>query len=173
MKGWSEEEIQDKALMAPCGLYCGVCSIYLATRDKNEKFKAVLAKLYGGKPEEIECYGCMQTDPAKKIFSYCEQCKIRECVLSKGYYSCHQCSDWPCALIENFPFATGLRVMKRTIPIWKAKAAELGPETGSVEWARSECERYHCPFCGAPLFRGAQSCHTCKNPVADKLDGSL
>jgi len=60
--------------MAPCGLYCGVCAIYLATRDKNEKFKAVLANLYGTKPEEIECYGCMQADPLKKLFSFCRTC---------------------------------------------------------------------------------------------------
>ncbi|HMA86582.1 MAG TPA: DUF3795 domain-containing protein [Desulfosalsimonadaceae bacterium] len=27
--------------MAPCGLYCGACAVYIATRDNNEKFKAV------------------------------------------------------------------------------------------------------------------------------------
>ena len=37
MEGWTEEEIKDKNLMAPCGLYCGVCGVYIATRDKNEK----------------------------------------------------------------------------------------------------------------------------------------
>jgi len=25
--------------LAPCGLYCGVCGILMATRDNNEKFK--------------------------------------------------------------------------------------------------------------------------------------
>ena len=25
MEGWTEEEIRNKALMAPCGLYCGAC----------------------------------------------------------------------------------------------------------------------------------------------------
>jgi hypothetical protein len=44
---------------------------------------------------------------------------------------------------------------------------------GSVEWARAECERYHCSSCGKPLFRGAQRCRACKKPVADELDGSL
>ena len=28
-------------LLAPCGLYCGVCGVYYATRDKNNKFMAV------------------------------------------------------------------------------------------------------------------------------------
>ena len=66
MEGWTEEEIRNKSLMAPCGLYCGACAVYIATRDKNEKFRAVIANLYGTKPEETECLGCMQPDTAKK-----------------------------------------------------------------------------------------------------------
>ena len=26
-------------LISPCGLYCGVCAIYIAHRDNNHKFK--------------------------------------------------------------------------------------------------------------------------------------
>jgi predicted RNA-binding Zn-ribbon protein involved in translation (DUF1610 family) len=63
--------------------------------------------------------------------------------------------------------------MKRTIPLWRAKVAELGDEAGSIAWAGSECERYHCPSCGKSVFRGAQRCRFCKEPLADKLDGSL
>jgi hypothetical protein len=55
MEGWTEEEIRNKDLMAPCGLCCGVCGVYIATRDGNDKFKAVMGNLYGRKPEETEC----------------------------------------------------------------------------------------------------------------------
>ena len=112
MKGWTEEEFRNKNLMAPCGLYFGLCGVYIATRDGNEKFKAIMGNLYGLKPEEN--------------------------------------------VIEEFNISTGLRVMKRTIPIWRAKVAEHGDEKGSIEWAQSECERYHCSSCGEPLSRGAQ-----------------
>ena len=173
MKGWSEEEFQNKELMAPCGLYCGTCGVYIATRDNNDKFKAILGNIYGTKPEETECLGCMQPDPPKLRYGFCETCPIRECVKSKGAYSCHQCDEWPCSMIEGFGLATGRRVMKRTIPVWRAKVAEGGDEQGSVEWARFECQRCHCPSCGEPLFRGAQRCKACKEPVADQLDGSL
>jgi len=172
MEGWTEQEIRDKALMAPCGLYCGACGVYIAGRDKNEKFRSVMANLYKTKPEETKCLGCMHPD-ASRIYSACTSCNIRDCVKSKGYYSCHQCEEWPCRMIRDFPLATGSRVMKRTIPIWRAKVAASGYEEGSVEWARAECQRYHCSSCGKPLFRGAQRCRACKKPVADELDGSL
>ena len=173
MKGWSEQEFRNKSLMAPCGLYCGTCGVYLATRDKNEKFRAIMANLYGTKPEETKCLGCMQPDTSAAIYNWCKICTVRNCAKSKGYYSCHQCDQWPCDMINSFGFATGVRVMKRTIPIWRAKAAKHGDAKGSVEWARAECERYHCSACGEPLFRGAQRCRACKKPVADELDGSL
>ena len=173
MEVWSEAEIKNKELMAPCALYCGVCGVYIATRDGNEKFKSVMGNLYGTKPEDTECLGCMQSDPPRKLYSFCKVCAIRDCVKSKGYYSCHQCNEWPCSQIENFGLATGLRVMKRTIPIWREKVSQFGDDRGSVEWARVECQRYHCSSCGKPLFRGAQRCRSCKKSVSDELDGSL
>ena len=172
MEGWTEEEIKNKALMAPCGLYCGVCGVYIATRDKNKKFRSVMANLYKTKPAETECLGCMHPD-SMKIYSACTVCAIRDCIKSKGFYSCHQCDEWPCRMIKEFPLATGSKVMKRTIPIWRAKVAEHGAEKGCVEWAQAECNRYHCSSCGKPLFRGAQRCRACKKSVADELDGSL
>ncbi|HNQ85972.1 MAG TPA: DUF3795 domain-containing protein [Deltaproteobacteria bacterium] len=173
MKGWSEDEIRDRTLMAPCGLYCGVCGVYIATRDDNAKFKTVMGNLYGTRPEDTACRGCMQPDPPQKLYGYCAMCAIRDCVRSKGFYSCHQCSDWPCDRIRTFGLATGRRVMMQTIPVWREMVAVHGHEEGCVEWARSVCERYHCPDCGSPLFRGAQRCHACGRAVADDLDGSL
>ena len=173
MKGWTEEEFKNKALMAPCGLYCGTCGVYIATRDNNEKFKTVMGNLYGTKPEETTCRGCMQPDPPENLYLYCQHCDLRKCVREKGYYSCHQCDEWPCDQVENFGLATGKRVMQRAIPLWREKVAELGDETGSVEWARAECGRYHCSDCGRPLFRGARRCRACGKDVAEELDGSL
>ena len=173
MKGWAEEEFRNKNLMAPCGLYCGTCGVYIATRDNNTKFKTVMGNLYGTKPEETECRGCMQPDPPECLYLYCQHCDLRKCIQEKGYYSCHQCDDWPCDLVENFGLATGKRVMQRAIPKWRAKVAAHGDEEGSVAWARAECERYHCSACGNPLFRGAQRCRSCGRNVADELDGAL
>jgi hypothetical protein len=173
VQGWSEAEFADRSLMAPCGLYCGVCGVYLATRNGDDKFKALLGRLYGSAPEETECRGCMQPDPPQTMYGYCRVCPIRDCVRGRGFYSCHQCAEWPCGLVTGFPIATGRRVMQRAIPRWRDRVAGLGVGPGDVAWARAEGERYHCPHCGEPLFRGAQRCRACKAAVADALDGSL
>lgn len=173
MNGWTEQEIRNRTLMAPCGLYCGTCGVYIATRDNNNKFKKALGDVYGTPPEITECKGCMQEDPPECLYEFCTACTIRDCVKVKGLYSCHQCDEWPCPQISEFGLKTGVRVMMRTIPVWREKVAEHGDDEGSNEWARSECERYHCPTCGSPLFRGAQRCRNCGQDVADILDGSL
>jgi hypothetical protein len=54
-------------LLAPCGLYCGVCGVYYATRDKNEKLMELLVSFYQDRipnlenisTEDLQCEGCL------------------------------------------------------------------------------------------------------------------
>ena len=99
--------------IAPCGLYCGVCAIYIADRDNNFKFKERLLNLYKGAVpgkgalpsseqltiEDIRCRGCLSDAP----FMHCRQCEIRACTKEKGYTGCHECDEFPCRYIDNFP----------------------------------------------------------------------
>jgi hypothetical protein len=134
-------------------LYCGVCGVYIAHRDDNDKFKERLATVYGVTPAEVRCGGCLSSDP----FGYCRTCPIKACAREKGYASCHQCGGFPCELIENFPLPVGKRVIMRAIPQWR--------EMGTEKWVEAEETRYVCPHCSAKLFRGAQRCRECKQPV--------
>jgi hypothetical protein len=150
--GGKKMEIK-KELLAPCGLYCGVCGILLATREGNEKFKEKLAGVYNLPPEQITCEGCLSEKP----FAYCQVCNIKACTRERGYEGCHQCADFPCAAIDSFPMPVGKKVILRTIPAWR----ELGTEA----WVEAEEKRYHCPNCGYELFRGAKRCRKCQTPV--------
>lgn len=38
----------NSALVSPCGLYCGVCAIYIVHRDNNLKLKVKLLIFYNG-----------------------------------------------------------------------------------------------------------------------------
>ena len=139
----------------PCGLYCGVCAIMYATRDDNDKFRERLAPVYGLSPDDIYCEGCLAE--GENIFFYCRSCPIKTCASKKGYEGCHECDEFPCKLIEEFPMPVGKKVMLRAVPRWR--------EVGTERWVEEEEERYHCPHCGAKLFRGAKRCRVCKEPV--------
>ncbi|MFX0039159.1 MAG: DUF3795 domain-containing protein [Candidatus Hodarchaeota archaeon] len=149
----------NKNLLAPCGLYCGVCAIYIADRDNNLKFKEKLVDVY--KPftktvDDLRCKGCLSVNP-ENIFGYCQTCQIRDCVMSKEINGCYQCNDFPCKFIDRFPIAVGKKVILRAIPRWK--------EIGTEKWVEEEERRYHCPNCGNSLFRGAKRCNKCGNTV--------
>jgi hypothetical protein len=151
-------------LIAPCGLYCGVCAIYIAHRDHNQKFKERLVELYKGRvpgkgtlpnneklsAEDIRCQGCLSDD----LFMYCRHCEIRACTRKKGYTGCHQCDEFPCQYIENFPMTVGKKVILRAIPYWR--------EAGTEKWIQDEEARYICPECGNKVFRGVARCNQCK-----------
>ncbi len=153
--------------LSPCGLYCGVCAVYIAHRDGNEKFKERLVNLYGGKAadkgtlpggsglsvEDIRCRGCLSDEQ----FLFCRHCDIKNCTKEKGYSGCHQCPEFPCQLIENFPMAVGKKVILRAIPYWR--------EFGTEKWVRDEEARYVCPACGHKVFRGAMRCNRCKTEL--------
>ncbi|MFH1137969.1 MAG: DUF3795 domain-containing protein [Pseudomonadota bacterium] len=153
--------------IAPCGLYCGVCAIYIAGRDHNDKFKERLVNLYQGRApgkgtlpnsenlskEDIRCRGCLSDE----LFMHCQQCEIRNCVREKGYVGCRQCAEFPCRHIETFPMAIGKKVMLRAIPYWR--------EVGVEKWVEDEEARYICPECGQKLFRGVVKCNRCQAAV--------
>lgn len=155
----------DSTLLAPCGLYCGVCAIYIAHRDNNLKLKERLVNLYkGGTPgkgvlpgsedltaEDMRCKGCLSDD----AFMYCRQCPIKDCTKEKGYTGCHQCNDFPCHYVaEDFPMAVGKKVILRAVPRWR--------EVGTEQFIEEETARYVCPECGNTVFRGVMRCNKCK-----------
>ena len=141
--------IKKSALAPPCGLYCGVCAIYIAHRDNNQKFKERLPSLYGVSLEEIKCEGCLSDN----VFVYCRSCPIKSCAAGKGLEGCHLCADFPCKFIEEFPIAVGKKVIMQAIPAWR--------ELGTERWIAQEEKRYLCPQCGYALFRGAKKCRAC------------
>ena len=154
-------------LISPCGLYCGVCAIYIAHRDDNIRLKEGLVNLYkGGTPgkgalpgsetlsvEDIRCRGCLSDTQ----FMHCHQCEIRNCTIEKGYDGCHQCNEFPCHYIENFSMNVGRKVILRAVPYRR--------EFGTEKWIRDEEARYLCPECGNRVFRGAIKCNKCKSPL--------
>jgi hypothetical protein len=149
---------KNEKLLSPCGLYCGVCGIYYATRDNNQKFLDKLLGFYQSNlpglenmtTDDLACEGCFSDN--RTLF--CETCAVKDCNQEKGYTGCHECDDFPCQLIEDFPIAVGKKVILRSIPFRK--------KYGTEKWVADEEARYICPDCGNTVFRGAQRCNNCK-----------
>lgn len=140
-------------LMAPCGLFCGVCSIHIAHQTNDQRLKEKLSGFYNVAPEEIACEGCLSETP----FTYCRVCEIKACASNKQIAGCHECDDHPCAIIESFPVPEGKAVMLRAVPERR--------KVGDEQWVALEIVRHTCPHCGGQLFRGSQRCRSCKQPV--------
>ena len=147
-------------LAAPCGLYCGVCAIYIAHKRNSTRMKegtlTVLQRLPnvdGVGVEDIHCEGCLSDD----LFKYCQVCAIRSCAQDRQIEGCHRCSDFPCKHIDDFPISVGKKVILRSVPAWR--------ELGTEKWMEEEEKRYRCPHCGEKLFRGVRKCRGCGQAV--------
>ncbi len=107
-------------LIAPCGLYCGVCAIYITHRYNNQKMKKRLVDLYKGNPpdserlsvEDIRCGGCLSDE----LFMDCRKCEIKICSREKGHSGC-QCDDFPCRTIENFSMTVCKKIFIAGYPV--------------------------------------------------------
>ena len=148
-------------LIPPCGLYCGVCRLYDATQGGQHALLGRLASIYARRlpelgrlqAEDLHCDGCMSG--RRSVF--CRNCSIRECAQGKGFVGCHECLDFPCALIDEFPLPVGKKVILRAVPYWRTH--------GTEGWVQAEEQHYRCPECGGRLFRGDKQCPHCKIPV--------
>jgi len=149
---------KENKLLAPCGLYCGVCSIYKAYKDNDlELKKEILTKLNNNEIktiEDIACTGCLSDGI---VFHFCQACPIKTCIKNKKIKGCYQCKDFPCEIISNWPDPLEKKVMLRAIPSWR----ELGIEN----WVAEEEKRYKCPNCGTLLFHGTKKCKNCNFKV--------
>ncbi len=92
--------------IAFCGLDCGECPTFLATRaDDDEKKKQVAqqwSKDYQAqfKPEDINCDGCLSKNG--RLFSHCSVCEIRLCGREKDVKNCGYCHEYPCQKLSTF-----------------------------------------------------------------------
>ena len=95
-KGITEKKDMEK-LIAYCGLDCGKCDAYLATKNDDDALREKTAKYWSELngitilPEQINCEGC-RMNGKKTVF--CDSlCGIRQCGLKKGFETCGDCPD--------------------------------------------------------------------------------
>lgn len=88
--------MEQKSLIACCGLDCGACEARKATLTNDDALRQEVSRKWCEMnhtdqitPETINCLGC-RADGIK--FAYCEHmCAIRKCCQSKGFDTCAEC----------------------------------------------------------------------------------
>lgn len=91
-------------MIAYCGIDCSKCPSYLATQSGNreeiERVAKNLAKVYRAevKPEYVICDGCRSE--GRHSYFCTNSCKMRRCCADNGFYSCIECSDFPCKELQ-------------------------------------------------------------------------
>ena len=119
-----------KELLSPCGLYCGVCAVYIAHNSNDDEFKKQILPIFeewgANTIDDIACEGCLSADI---IFPFCQTCAIKKCTKEKKIKGCHQCDEFPCEIIEKWPSLEGKQVMLKEIPIWR--------EIGTEDWVKN------------------------------------
>lgn len=149
---------QRQNLAAPCGLYCGACSAYVAGKRGDTKRLEDLAKRvaqYWSQEVEVKdlaCEGCLSTEV---IALYCRDCGLRACVFEKGLTHCAQCSVFPCQRITDFN-NDGIRHHSEVLD-----NVQRQRKIGIDAWVKEQEERWRCPECGCAVDWYARQCTGC------------
>ncbi len=82
-------------LVAPCGIDCGMCELYLC-KDNQQLFDYLVSR--GVPKEKLPCAGC------RDIKGFCPviggECATYACVTDKNVEFCFECCDFPCSKLH-------------------------------------------------------------------------
>jgi hypothetical protein len=124
----------DPNLIAPCGINCGVCYVYL--REKKA------------------CLGCRGTDADKP--GHCLKCRIKTCAVGKGFVFCVDCVDYPCALVKRMDKSYRTRYQVSLIEMaLRLKAV------GAEQFIIDEWKKWLCNTCGGVVSMHDRLCSEC------------
>jgi hypothetical protein len=133
----------DYSLDGFCGLYCGACPKFLASRSETE-------------PEP--CRGCK----SGTISGWCLECDLKACARGKGFEFCYACADYPCEKLEQFKTSADYPYHREVYDYMKVIAGE-----GKAVWLKNMKTRWSCPSCQREASWWDLACKNC----GTKLDG--
>ena len=144
-----------------CGLYCGTCPNYLASRKNDTTQLKKISQDRGIPIEDIRCDGCL----SEKVFPPCLECRhgFRECAAEKQVTWCFECHDFPCERLRNFTnvhIVDGISHHANVI-----KDLQYMKDNGIEPWVEEQEKAGHCPRCGEALYWFVRSCSHCNTSL--------
>lgn len=144
-------------LVGICGIYCGTCNIYLASKlDDKEELKKISAR--DNIPiQEIHCDGCL----SDSVYSPCRECGhgFRECAKEKKVTWCFQCTDFPCQRLKSFKdihIVNGISHHEHLI-----EDLAYMKDHGVGQWVEQQEKKGQCPKCGKMRYWFSKECPDC------------
>jgi hypothetical protein len=130
-------DVNQTALIAPCGMNCRLCSAYMRIRNP--------------------CPGCRGDDRGKPKTRV--RCRIKNCkrrLGGKAGYCC-DCSSFPCELLTRLDQRYRKNYGMSMIENLKAIRT-----SGILDFIRSEQTKWACPGCGATICVHQARCLECQ-----------
>lgn len=144
--------MNDYNKIAYCGLFCGACKTYLCTINNKLKELSEETKI---PTELLYCEGCRSDNTSL----YCRNCAMKKCCIKKGIFSCNECKEFPCSVLNAFesdkhPHHKG--VIRSLL--------ELN-EIGKDKWIEHQKDRWNCNYCNEPYSWYENRCKKCGNNI--------
>lgn len=139
---------------AVCGLWCGACSLHLATLEGGDRLKS-LAKRLELSIEDARCQGCR----SDTLFQHCRACSFRDCAAERKLQFCAECVDFPCEKLQAFQAEKPHRA-----DLWRD--AQRLRDVGGEAWLAEIPARYACPACTATNSAYDLTCRACGHAPA-------
>jgi hypothetical protein len=133
---------------AYCGLYCGACPVFIATRESGS--------LSADDGASLSCSGCRSDECAP----WCLECSLKKCARKRGLAFCGECADYPCADYSGFRDAPPYPYHAECPGYLKDIAA-----LGTAGWLMSMESKWTCPDCGRPASWWEKKCRACGIPM--------
>jgi len=130
------ESLNKFFLIAPCGMNCGICMVYL--REKNK------------------CPGCRGTDTDKPVTRV--RCKIKNCKNFRNGRAkfCFECGDFPCDNLKHLDKRYRTKYNMSMI-----ENLENIKDFGIRKFLKNEDVRWTCPHCGGTICVHKGYCIDC------------
>jgi hypothetical protein len=134
------ESISQPRMIAPCGIYCAACFVFLREKDS--------------------CKGCWGPDHAKP--KHCLVCSIKICqyLAETDSKFCYECVRFPCTrlkqLDKRYQAKYNTSIIKNLLII---------EESGLDAMLDLEKVKWKCPDCGGTICIHLKVCMNCKKPV--------
>jgi hypothetical protein len=135
-----------EALIAPCGMNCGLCTRYLAMRNDVQSKGVKISYCSGCRPRDRKC-AFVQKD--------CALLRKRQVKF------CYECPDFPCEKLQKLDATYSRRYRMSMI-----ENQQYIRDYGMEKFLENEEQKWKCPDCGSVICCHNGLCYNCR---ADEL----